>query len=993
MQKSAETLVDEGIRNVLQVKLIDSEITGATPIPTPLPSLTKEWLESNVELQFTRESIDATLLARLGLESNSHVDSKPLFVYLVDCWKRANNVLLKTPKDDARRPAMQQIKQLAVSYAGLVSNPDTCEVFPQPPAVLSSPAAYISTLLPDNLPKEFIEDFIKRFSDDGLAIWFEPIFKRLMKKFSEAASLVTVSFSGPPKDWNTPLRSIMYLASFKPIAQLIHTFGNFDPPGDMQPRTMAILTFLGPIFEKNSVFKDSDPEVAKSLFASTTSLDRAIQDAQEEALWERGYIGRNPSDVISTQKSLQASFDVYLAQVHGLIDVLFKASPESRKATLGYFTTAVLRNLDREKLQVQWETVSTHGFLWSMASVALRFALPLYGNGNFPKMAMIENGSHYFIHGRWRPAWKEWTKMLDSQEEAEAYADAIPTTDHSFVTEIFFVTAALMHVGPLATLRHYSNIVRSLHDARPQFHTMLSRRDSGQLASQGPFAQQMMNMQVQRASNDLDNLITERLCMETAAFEEKSLQDQANFYHLMMAFVYKTAGITSNFSGIVRGDTVMEPWETPNPDWRSTVEWMVEDVIEFYSFLMKHNMPLMQQMSKDEIVTFCIVMLLNSNYIRNPYLKSKFVETLYLFTVPLYRSRPDNLSDVLLSNPTAKRWLVHVLTRWYVDVESTGTHTAFYDKFNARYQISQILKTIWMDPQHHQTMVNLAQDHEFFVRFVNLLINDTTYLLDESISKLQEIKTIELEMKRPDWGSKTDQERSERETLLAQDERQASSFMSLANETVHMLNYLTSESALIGPFMAPEIVDRLAAMMDYNLVALVGPRCSELAVSNPEKYRFRPKVLLLELVEIYLHLMQREEFIKGVVKDQRSYNKTHFQRAGGILIRSHLKSQEELNPLLTFVDLVEQHMGQVNREEEELGDVPEEFEDPLMATLMVDPVLLPSSRKIVDRSTIKQHLLSDAHDPFNRQPLNMEDVVPDTDLKMRIEAWKRSRLS
>jgi hypothetical protein len=50
--------------------------------------------------------------------------------------------------------------------------------------------------------------------------------------------------------------------------------------------------------------------------------------------------------------------------------------------------------------------------------------------------------------------------------------------------------------------------------------------------------------------------------------------------------------------------------------------------------------------------------------------------------------------------------------------------------------------------------------------------------------------------------------------------------------------------------------------------------------------------------------------------------------------------------------------------------------DPLMATLMEDPVILPTSRTRIDRQTIKAHLLSDATDPFNRSPLKIEDVVP-----------------
>jgi ubiquitin conjugation factor E4 B len=50
--------------------------------------------------------------------------------------------------------------------------------------------------------------------------------------------------------------------------------------------------------------------------------------------------------------------------------------------------------------------------------------------------------------------------------------------------------------------------------------------------------------------------------------------------------------------------------------------------------------------------------------------------------------------------------------------------------------------------------------------------------------------------------------------------------------------------------------------------------------------------------------------------------------------------------------------------------------DPLMATIMRDPVTLPSSRAIIDRSTIKSHLLSDSKDPFNRVPMVIEDVIP-----------------
>jgi ubiquitin conjugation factor E4 B len=88
-----------------------------------------------------------------------------------------------------------------------------------------------------------------------------------------------------------------------------------------------------------------------------------------------------------------------------------------------------------------------------------------------------------------------------------------------------------------------------------------------------------------------------------------------------------------------------------------------------------------------------------------------------------------------------------------------------------------------------------------------------------------------------------------------------------------------------------------------------------------------------------------------------------------------------------------------------LAEAPDEFIDPLLSTLMRDPVRLPTSGHIVDRSTISQHLLNDEKgtlillfscvtlgsvtalclfvDPFNRQPLSMSAIVPEVELKAR----------
>ena len=62
-----------------------------------------------------------------------------------------------------------------------------------------------------------------------------------------------------------------------------------------------------------------------------------------------------------------------------------------------------------------------------------------------------------------------------------------------------------------------------------------------------------------------------------------------------------------------------------------------------------------------------------------------------------------------------------------------------------------------------------------------------------------------------------------------------------------------------------------------------------------------------------------------------------------------------------------------------------------MYTLMEDPVILPTSKTSIDRSTIRSHLLSDPNDPFNRAPLKIEDVIDDTKLRERIMAFKNEK--
>ena len=286
----------------------------------------------------------------------------------------------------------------------------------------------------------------------------------------------------------------------------------------------------------------------------------------------------------------------------------------------------------------------------------------------------------------------------------------------------------------------------------------------------------------------------------------------------------------------------------------------------------------------------------------------------------------------------------------------------------------------------------LTNDHslntQFFVQFVNLLLNDVTFVLDESFSSFNKIHDLALELRKEGAGMEQ-AIRQEKEELLADHKGRAKSYMGLTTETISMLKLFTE--ALATSFTMPEIVQRLADMLDYNVDALVGPKRTNLVVENPEEYGFDPKQLLADLLDVYINLRSKDSFHIAVARDGRSYRKENFSMAMELMERFALKSRDELFLFRQLVDKIAIAKAAEEQAEADLGEIPDELLDPIMGSLMEDPVLLPSSKQIVDLSTIRSHLLSDPTDPFNRVPLKIEDCLPAEEKKQEIDDFIASR--
>ena len=202
-------------------------------------------------------------------------------------------------------------------------------------------------------------------------------------------------------------------------------------------------------------------------------------------------------------------------------------------------------------------------------------------------------------------------------------------------------------------------------------------------------------------------------------------------------------------------------------------------------------------------------------------------------------------------------------------------------------------------------------------------MNDTTFLLEESLSLLFKITEIQKQMDDTvSWDAKTAAEKTEIEKNLREYESRVRGDLDLGTESLRLIKLFTVET--VRPFLAPEIVDRLAAMLDANLNMLAGPKCQDLKVKNPEQYRFRPKDLLSDILQIFLHLGPHDEFRAAVAKDGRSYSKDLFERADRFARKMALKVDNELDVLREMVDAVEV-LRQLEEDDDAMGEIPDDY--------------------------------------------------------------------
>ncbi|CBY43786.1 unnamed protein product [Oikopleura dioica] len=650
----------------------------------------------------------------------------------------------------------------------------------------------------------------------------------------------------------------------------------------------------------------------------------------------------------------------------------------------------ILKNGDPE-VQSREKMVS---WLAEMAKVNLKRAGMMANEGQLAPLSMMLNILHvlqqmtskigtakidetYIFRKTCRTKPMNDTTISSNNTDLEKFTNSLPESAAKFPTECFWLTVLYHHICLSSELKRIDRKMKEM--------THYVRELKRVKASKPKNSSEEINKKL--ITQKLTTLI--KKCMRAIIATEAYYHNE-RFYDRTLSFFGKFAAILKKN---MVGDGYFElplPEQQP-PAWSNFYECFIEDFIEFAIFIST-----MLTVSKEhpEFTEFVTISATSPSYYRNPYLVAKFIELIFNLH-PSHNTANDPICfNGIVQHEFSKKRLAAVLMKFYSDVEQTGASSEFYDKFSIRHHIQVILMTMWKDSYYQSQIVSIAESSPEFVRLVNMLINDTTFLLDEAICSLRKIHEIQEEIKSAAWATTAEEQKAEKERTLMSEERQVTSYLTLATKTLQTFGELTT--VIQKPFLKPELADRLVAMLNINLKQLSGAKARELKVENKQKYTWKPEQMLYLLAELYLNL-QSEAFIDFVAKEERSYSPELFNEA--VLTMKKVMNitptsqftPERIEEWEAFAKKVALRQSELLDDEEDFEDAPDEYLDPIMGTLMEDPVLLPPSGMIMDRGNIMRHLLNMETDPFNRQPMTAADLQDAKELKTKIEEYRASK--
>ncbi|CAH04720.1 Ubiquitin conjugation factor E4 ufd-2 [Caenorhabditis elegans] len=723
----------------------------------------------------------------------------------------------------------------------------------------------------------------------------------------------------------------------RPLSNLLVNREDFlpTPSEKIQGREFGLMSFLGPFFSYGLESSARRPN------------HRVFVDCEEDA---RKYDG----SVNTEQKLYFQRMDPIRTMLHQLMLPL-ASDQGSRNKTLRWIATIISTNDIRTRSHYDPSDVLCDHYMTNFLSVMYMFSEKI----DLSKIIV----DYPFLPSSLINISKE-TRLKMDESGAVAFASQFDRPDeYHFSTVCFFLTIAAQRLVIPPLMNQISEYSRHLKELKHKINALKEK-----LNTVSGFERAEVEKKLNYETEHWKLMSRHLLCVKTQAQDPALMASSMDFVDKQMKFILNL--LCDNLD--LLGDDSQLPTEVSQM-FCALPEYFLEDALDFYIFAISNGMKLLMERNADWISRLT-VLFTQYHYIKSPFLVSKLVRVLSSIQPPLWFN--------VVRLRMAQENLLMCMIKFYSDFEDNGD---FYEKFNVRGNIQYMLEKMEEDMFYKGKFMDMAREcGAEFIRFVNMVINDATWCIDESLSGLKSIHDVEKKMaNKVEWDN-TDQEiRNQDLGVYEEAKRKVKGWLGTAKSNLKLLLSITVNSP--EPFRTPVLGERLAAMLNHNLSQLIGSKASELKVKDPRSYGWEPREFVSLLISIYLKL-NMPAFVKYIAYDERTYSPEFFHNAIECMRKNSIVGFSQLESFEHLAEDVKKEYEAKAELEEEYDDVPEEFKDPIMDAIMVDPVKLPSGH-VMDRAVIERHLLSTPNNPFNRAPLSHNELSPDSELKAKIQEW------
>ncbi len=684
-------------------------------------------------------------------------------------------------------------------------------------------------------------------------------------------------------------------------------------------------------------------------------------------------------------------FNKYLDEVADFFIVMYDYDPSH--GILDWAYDIIKFNLDKMKIVKNNKLLSTNGFLMNSIIILYKILFKEYNSGiqnefYYSKFIMKIVGNidplftlskDYLPFNKFDRTNPEIVENILNDENCE---DIIPK-EFNIYTKLFFMVETLISIGLknfIHTCDNVSKLIKSKYLLGNNYSNDVELLNMSYIL-------QFLNIYLYNKEINKGLL---RLC-EVSTFLIFSLNNKK----------YSQSSFLSNSNNINYKKFLDEFYSHINFDDNFALSYMpqfiYQNIITISKYIKKYKeVSLIDNIHCTKaIIYFSLIFSCQQNLIRNPHFRMEIFDIM-IFLFSMYENHEHtNKIFNLLNEKFIKESLMVSILRVFVDAERLGTSNQFYEKFVVRAKIMILIENI-NKGYGHLFEENLKEYTEKYPeeskKMVNNLLNDLIYLNDECIENLKVIKNYQdlLDDKVRYNKMSIDNKRFE-ERRFNEKDKIVRAQIKLFNGSLKFLVCISK--ILQNFFIKNDFISQLVGYLNYSLNIFGSPLNYELKLKNINEYNFNPHFILGSILSTYSAFYDKFHFIEGVIKDERSYKFSNFDRAKNLVANNKniTITEPDFNNYIKFVDNLRREEKIIKNEEINYDDAPQEFLDGLTFLIMTDPVKLPKSQVILDRKTIETHLLSDQTDPFNREPLTKEMLIPCPTLKAKIEEYIQNK--